>query len=343
MRVSVKAKSVLASFLHLAGVNLWKLQQYSRDKIAVLMYHRIIPIREISRATQAGMVVEPFTLDLHIRYLQNYFEIVPLSNLLSFRYGDRRSLRRKPSCVLTFDDGWYDFYKYAYPILKMHNVPATVFLPTDFIGTNRWFWTDRVGFLFDRMAQFMPAKKFSSFFRDPLLRDLMCVSGTHEARLEKMIGFLKTYKIEKIEQILSEVSIELGEDPTPKNRAFLSWDEVREMSDSGLVSFGSHTAAHLLMTTVTEGQAEDELKKSMDALIAHNITDNKFISFSYPNGNFSDRLSEMVREAGYHLAVTTQYGWCSYGANPFTIPRIAVHQDMASTEAMFESRIVNYL
>ncbi|HEX9658566.1 MAG TPA: polysaccharide deacetylase family protein [Bacteroidota bacterium] len=343
MKASIKVKSVLASFLHLAGVNSWKLGRYSRDDIAVLVYHRVIPMKEMGPAVQAGMVVEPNTLDLHLRYLRNHFEIIPLSYLVSGQHNDAQDLRKKPLCVLTFDDGWCDFYEYAYPILKVHEAPATVFLPTDFIGTDRWFWTDRVGCLLDRIAQSWNLAKCAWPFSDPLLRELASISGTHETRLERAIALLKPYRIEKIEEVLSELSATLGEDSTPAGRAFLSWEEVREMSRSGLVCFGSHTAGHPLLTTLTEEQVQHELRQSMDVLIGHKVTNTNFISFSYPNGSFSDRLSEMVREAGYHLAVTTQNGWHRQGANPFTIKRIAIHQDMASTEAMFGSRIVNLL
>ncbi len=343
MKASIKAKSMLASFFHLAGVNSWKLGRYSRDDIAVLMYHRVIPMKQTGPAVQAGMVVEPDTLDLHLRYLRNRFELIPLSDLATFHHGDARDLRSKPLCALTFDDGWYDFYEYAYPILKMHEAPATVFLPTDFIGTDRWFWTDRVGFLLDRIAQSWDLTKCASLLSDPLLRELVCISGTHETRLERLIGHLKSYRVEKIEWVLAELSAALGEDSTPPGRAFLSWEEAQEMFASGLVSFGSHTAGHFLLTTLTEEQVRHELRKSMEALIARNVTNTNFISFSYPNGNYSERLSEMVREAGYHLAVTTQYGWHCLGVNAHTIPRISVHQDITSTEAMFESRIVDLL
>ncbi len=343
MEASIKAKSVLASFLHLAGVNSWKLRRSARGDIAVLMYHRVVPIKEMGRSVQAGMVVEPDTLDLHISYLRNHFEIIPLSDLNLFHQNNPQNLSRKPVCALTFDDGWCDFFEYAYPILKKHEAPATVFLPTDFIGTGRWFWTDRVGILLDRMDQYRDSMKCASLFPDPLLSEAVRMPGTHETRLERIIALLKSYKIEKIEWVISEVSAALGEDPAPTDRAFLSWEEVQEMSGSGLVSFGSHTAGHPLLTTLTEEEAENELRKSMDVLIAHKVADANFISFSYPNGSFSERLSEMVREAGYHLAVTTRNGWHHQGANPYTIRRIPVHQDMTSTEAMYESRIVNLL
>lgn len=343
MEASIKAKSVLASFLHLAGVNSWKLRRYARADVAVLMYHRVIPIKEMDRYMQAGMVVEPDTLNLHISYLRNHFEIIPLSDLSSFHHANAQNLSRKPVCALTFDDGWYDFFEYAYPILKKHEAPATVFLPTDFIGTNRWFWTDRVGILLDRLSQSKDAAPGASLFPDPRLREIMRMPGSQDTRLERLIAHLKSYKIEKIEWVISKLSAALGEDPVPVDRAFLNWEEVQEMAGSGLVSFGSHTAGHPLLTTLTEEQAQHELRKSMDVLIAHNVTDTRFISFSYPNGSFSERLSEMVREAGYHLGVTTQYGWHHKGANPYTIPRIPVHQDMAFTEAMYESRIANLL
>lgn len=47
--------------------------------------------------------------------------------------------------VLTFDDGYESFYQYVYPILKSMSVPATVFIPADFIGkTNKWDYTGLV-------------------------------------------------------------------------------------------------------------------------------------------------------------------------------------------------------
>lgn len=47
--------------------------------------------------------------------------------------------------VLSFDDGYETFYQYVYPILKDMAIPATLFIPTDFIGkTNQWDYTGSV-------------------------------------------------------------------------------------------------------------------------------------------------------------------------------------------------------
>lgn len=44
--------------------------------------------------------------------------------------------------VLTFDDGYEDFYLNAYPVLKQHGFPSTVYLATGYIETNRTYWWD---------------------------------------------------------------------------------------------------------------------------------------------------------------------------------------------------------
>jgi hypothetical protein len=165
------------------------------------MYHRVIPREDMSRAVQAGMVVEPDTLDMHLKYLRDNFDIIPLSDLASDRRDNSPGPRARPACVLTFDDGWRDFYDHAYPILQKHQAPATVFLPTDYIGTNRWFWTDRLGHLLDRVSLSPEAAKSAPRFDDPLLRDLVRISGTPETRLEKTIALLKPLKIGKIEEV----------------------------------------------------------------------------------------------------------------------------------------------
>src|SRR5437899_12359222 len=84
------------------------------------------------------MVVTPATFDRQLTFLKERFDIVPLSALLA-DIGIAQPPAR-PRCVVTFDDGWRDNYDLAFPILRRHRIPATVFLTTDFIGTDRAFW-----------------------------------------------------------------------------------------------------------------------------------------------------------------------------------------------------------
>ena len=73
---------------------------------------------------------------------------------------------------------------------------------------------------------------------------------------------------------------------------------------------------------------QDELARSREALLDQKIVNPSFITFCYPNGNYTERIAGMVKDAGYHAAVTTNHGWSHRDADPFQLRRIGIHQDM---------------
>jgi peptidoglycan/xylan/chitin deacetylase (PgdA/CDA1 family) len=304
------------------------------------MYHRVVPCDVAREGVQAGMYVEPDTFQRHLRFLRDYFSIVPLNEL---PYASERASRRlstKPLSVLTFDDGWRDFYTYAFPLLQAHHVPATVFLSTDFIGTENFFWTDRLAFLFHQRGYFKKSDVLGQGGKTSVLNKLLSLKGPMELRVDTAIRLLKNYSNEEIERTITTLSSTWGLSPHPPGRALLSWEEVREMGRSGLITFGSHTASHRILTTLKETEIEQELKKSNQKLLFEKVVDPAFIPFSYPNGNYNERIAVMVRDAGYSLAVTTEDGWNHHGSNFFCLRRVSIHQDMTSTDGMLGSRIV---
>ena len=82
----------------------------------------------------------------------------------------------------------------------------------------------------------------------------------------------------------------------------LSWEQVREMSDSG-ISFGSHTLTHPFLTRIPQKQAQREIYLSRNIIeqqIGKPVT-----TFAYPGGNFDSETKEIVKDAGYTAAVST--------------------------------------
>ena len=62
--------------------------------------------------------------------------LIENDKVLVTRYKEGNKKLYKKSCVLTFDDGYKDVYENAYPIIKDLNIPLTMFVITDYMGTD---------------------------------------------------------------------------------------------------------------------------------------------------------------------------------------------------------------
>jgi peptidoglycan/xylan/chitin deacetylase (PgdA/CDA1 family) len=339
MLTSVQIKTSISSWLYHTGITNLLLRRYFPEKSAILMYHRVLPGGTLPNGIQPGMYVFSETFERHISFLKKSFSLVSLEQLhASPNEEGRQGLR--PKCALTFDDGWKDFYEQAFPILKSQQVPATVFLPTDFIGTKKWFWTDRLASLLMRVEDNQAAINSGKKTDNPLADNILHLPGSLNAKIEAAICLLKPRRQDEIEEILRKISFFLSENLEPSQRAFVSWDEAREMFASGLVSFGSHTTSHRILTTLEVGEIQNELSESKAKLIEENVVLPEFIPFCYPNGNYNDQITRMVQNAGYSLALSTDYGWVGKEDDVFALKRIPIHNDMTSTEPLFSCRMI---
>ena len=335
----------MANIFETIGATRYCIERYSSSRCLMLMYHRIMPNKNVEYGLQAGMYVEPETFEMHIHYLKKHFRVIPMKGFMEFNNNSFKIPAGIPLCILTFDDGWSDFYTNAYPILKANGVHATVFLPTEYIGTEKRFWTDSVTRLCygrERGEGYLQKKPKSS---NPVIDLLENGSGSMEIRLDKAIEKMKALPQEEINRVLADLSERWEIDPTSHGREFLTWDEVREMHRSGLVSFGSHTGSHKILTALRDDEIDFELRQSKNRLLAEGVVDPSCLPFAYPNGNHNDRIVALVKKHGYSLAVTTKKGWVRYSdkAKMFELDRIGIHQDMASTGAMFGCRILQVI
>lgn len=314
----------------------WKLRRLSRASCVILAYHRVLPHADAIESVQAGMYVTPETFRQHLQFLKKHFQMISLDKLSIVEKS------AKPVCVLTFDDGWKDFYNFAFPHLQRYQVPATVFLPTGFIGTNRKFWTDQFAYTLHHRragAKVIPV----DFDISDATRKIQELRGSLEDQLESGIAILKKYPLQIVEKIISGLnriwSVEFDE----ADRDFLNWDEVHAMHNSGLISFGSHTVDHQILNTLDKSEIERELSVSKEKLLEHGVVGPSFIPFCYPNGNYTPEIAGMVRSARYQVAVTTRKGWNRFDADMFTLKRIGIHQDMTSTVPLFACRIAGFM
>ncbi len=301
----------------------------------VLGYHHVLDAAEAAAgAVQPGMYVTPETFDRQMEYVSARYEMVPLSRLADGPPAGR-------ACAVTFDDGWQDNYRHAFPILKRRRIPATIFLATGLIGTRRRLWPERIS----RLAR-LPVESDSPFWSallrmaPPPATDLVPLRGMPPSdRAEFLIARIKPLPacaIARLEEALDAMDPPDG-CGDPADRPWLDWREVREMSAAG-VSFGAHSHTHTILTRSDPGAARREIALSRAAL--ERETGQPPVCFSYPNGEHDAAVRAMVGESGFRIGVTTRSGSVVRGADPLALPRILIHEDISRTRPLFALRLV---
>ena len=343
MNIAIAGKKIGSEIANIIGINDLLLKIKYSGKVVILTYHRVINTGDVEECMQSGMYVETKTFEKQLKFIKKNFNNIPISEIpfVIHKGRQRNGNDGKAFVVLTFDDGWADFYKNAYPLIKKENMYATVFLPTNYIDSNNMFWTDRIGYLISRRIEDIHLKES----KNGIIRDMERLTGNTGTKIENSIKIMKNLTTDEIQDTITTLCDRWKITFDKTNRAFLSWDEVRDMYKSGNIMIGSHTENHPILTNLKEAHVLQELSNSMEQLMGKGVVGRSFIPFSYPNGDYNDRIVEMVKRAGYNLAVTTKNGWNipAVEADLFRLRRISIHQDMTSTESMFSSRILNII
>jgi peptidoglycan/xylan/chitin deacetylase (PgdA/CDA1 family) len=259
----------------------------------ILIYHRV---NDEGDPYFGGIPTELF--DRQMAYLASRFHVLPLSDLVERL---RAGTLPDNAVAVTFDDGYRDNYLRAFPILTKHSLPATIFLTTSAIGSDRQLWHDDVFSAFREthepaLVTFGPGR-----IQGPLS------SIPERLRLQhEVLRYVRTLNPEGRSEAIAVLRelLRVGS-PPPAPGLMLTWDEVRAMSRSG-IEFGSHTSTHPILSRLGSDLARREILDSKRVIEERLGTAVR--GFAYPNGTRADFLPEtkaIVREAGYAYAVTT--------------------------------------
>ncbi len=95
----------------------------------ILMYHRID-----DQSATSGLSVSPDSFARQMAFLYRHgHRVVPLRTITDWIVNDK--LPERGAVAITFDDGFESVYTQAYPVLRQHGLPATVFIVTNWVGT----------------------------------------------------------------------------------------------------------------------------------------------------------------------------------------------------------------
>jgi peptidoglycan/xylan/chitin deacetylase (PgdA/CDA1 family) len=333
-------KGAIVAFAYRTGLLQLYLRRKLRGRALVLMYHRVLP-RECSAESFStdAIVVTPETFRRQMQMLRRMF--TPLS---ADQFAQALATGRMPAgaCLVTFDDGWYDNLEYALPILRETGVPAVLFIATDYIGSENCFWQERLSRALSA-ARRIPERSralFAELGATPLLHPSLTAAQVKTAIHE----IIHSYKprpqpeidalVRKVEDLLRDAGVTIERQHPDR---FLTWDQVKQLSSSGVITIGSHCCTHTPLTKLDAGSVQAELRRSREVIRERTGIDPS--DFAYPNGDHDAHIAKTVRDSGYRCAYTTLRGWVEPAADAFRLHRVNIHEQSSASDATFMSRL----
>jgi peptidoglycan/xylan/chitin deacetylase (PgdA/CDA1 family) len=296
--------------LYYTGTARWYIRSRLKDKVTILLYHEIG-----GGGVVEGAAVDPRRFERQMRHISANYVCIPLGRLHRYLAGEEDL----PPCslIVTFDGGFRGNHTNALPVLRRYEVPATVYLVTDYIDEGAVPWT----FVTQYMVRTTKHRRVSVDL--PGFRGDFDLASADDRRScsfrinSHLIGLDPAQRSGALSLLSSTFEVIVDNIP---GDLFLTHDQIREMERSGLIEFGSHTLSHPDLTGIAAGEARREIELSKMRL--EELATGPVSSFCYPYGFYSEDTVEMAREAGYRSATTTIHGLNERDANPFELRRI---------------------
>jgi len=307
----------------------------------ILLYHRVVSLDTDPQL----LSVTPEHFAEHLEYLSEHYNPTSLSELHQALNAGKILDK---SVVITFDDGYLDNLRNAKPLLHKYGIPATVFVTSGSIGSDREFWWDDLERLLllphqlpDQLELTIKGKKWNwdltgdivnrsrqEYGAEPKSWNVTMASdpGPQYAVYRDLHRLIKPLPYEERESILSTIVQWAGLPRTGREtHRSLTRSELKELDQGGLIDIGAHTITHTMLSMQPVSVQIEEIlqsKTSLEKILGHNVQD-----FSYPFGarvDFNKKTVKIVKNVGITTACANYGSTLIRGVDPYRLPRVLI-------------------
>jgi peptidoglycan/xylan/chitin deacetylase (PgdA/CDA1 family) len=282
----------------------------------ILMYHGVSPHQSFTGLRNStGIHMNRQRFIEHLEVLRRHRRVIGVSEMA---HGLREGEDLRNTVALTFDDGYANNVTEAAPLLVDFKMPASFYLATGFIGTQRWMWNDLLERLFESTACKQLAQPDGAVL--PLASQPQRVEAlaTVKKRLKQLSVAERDLAVKALAEALTDKPTGV---PTGDAR-FMDWTQARQLADAGF-EVGAHTVNHAILSRLPIDEARSEVLRSRDAVVAG--TGKCCPVFCYPNGKPEDYTAEVVDfcKAHFKAAIATRRG-AARGDELYELARLSV-------------------
>jgi len=322
----------LATLRLLKGAGIFDLvadSRWRRQRLLILCYHGTSLDDE--HRWRPGLYMDPAVLEQRLEMLKHRnYNVLPLGESLQKL---RAGTLPPRSVAITFDDGTYDFYKRAYPIVKKYGFPVTVYLTTYYsdlqrpvfnLITSYMLWLKRGQVILDgrELGLTSPLDLRTEAARHGIVQNLMDL-----AEREAMTGSEKDLLAARLAEFLG---VDYKALVAKRVVQIMNASELKEVSEGG-VDVQLHTHRH--RTPEDEALFRREIhenRERIQALISKSAT-----HFCYPSGVYRSTFLPWLAQEQVLSATTCDAGLATRESEILLLPRYVDTQSRTATD--FES------
>ena len=185
--------------------------------------------------------------DHTIAKIKKQYRMVDIDTLIAYY---NREITLTNACHITVDDGDQTFYNIIYPILKKHQVPASLYVSPKVFKEKVNYWFQEV----------------EGYHTDTLKK---IIANQTKVAVENLANYdvftiLKSFKIDEIHQFLA---LYRAETKTPlKPYQNMTIEQLKEVEASGLITIGAHTMNHPILMNENDESSAYEINNSVKEL-----------------------------------------------------------------------------
>lgn len=329
------AKHLERALLYIArALGAFRLSRYlTRHKLRILCYHGFSVGDEYLRLPGMFMRAETFARRMTILDRMR-FPVIPLDDAV---HKLKANLIKNSEVVITLDDGWASNLSIAYPILKSHRFPATIYVTTEHLACGTEVFNVVLHYLF-----------LSSPLRSVTLEGIHpAIDGRYDVKpnvlpaVDAIIRAAARYlslgeRQARLGRIAAALGLDIGTVLEGDRFRLLTAEQIGELSRDG-VTIGLHTHTHNLPTESAEAMRA-EIARNRRAVEA--ITGKPAQHFCYPSGVHSEQHPKWLSAAGIESATTCDPGLNDSAADCLLLRRYLDQENFSDIE--FEASVAGF-
>ena len=284
------------------------------NSVHVIMYHYVREIKKSRYPNLKGLEFSDFKKQ--IKFFKERFDLLNQDSFMEIVKS--KKIPKKPSILLTFDDGYYDHYKYVLPYLMKEKISG-IFYPTiNAIKQKKILDVNMIHFILEKEIDSKKILDLINFYLFKFYRSNLKNYDLKKIKLHSKYDDKITILVKRLlqnflpEKIRTKILTNIFHDIVDIDKSdfckelYLSKNQIKEMSDNKM-NFGIHGNDHSWWEFLNKNEQEKEIVKSKSFFESNNIN-KKNLTICYPYGSFNRQTINIAKREGIKFGFTTKTG-----------------------------------